>query len=136
MTTLKPVPLTCADGVCSADIPSFCLQEHRRVPDAGTAYILAKNAPLTLSVAAKEGRLQTLPIADKVSIRNLRGFMSVSVSLPEAVVKRLGGGKAALSIGPLASAIPAPIVGDRTPLSINEIASFTGPVRQLAEVSL
>jgi len=136
VASIKPIPLMCEDGICAADIASICLQEHRTVPDSGTVYYPSKGAQLTLSVTLKDGGIRTLPVADHVSIKSLRGFMSVSISLPEAMVQRLGGGQAALSIGPMASAVPAPVDGDLTPLSADEITQFTGPLRQLAEVSL
>ena len=136
VASLKPIPLMCENGVCAADVPSICLQKHRTVPDAGTVYRLAEGAPLTLTVTSKDGGVQTLAVADNISIKSLRGFMAVSISLPEAIVQRLGGGQAALSIGPMASAVPVPVDGDPTPLSETEISQFTGPLRELAELSL
>ena len=135
VASLKPVPMTCAIGVCSAEITSICLQEHRRSPDSGTAYKPAAGSILNLVMVAGDGSKKTLPVADKVSIKSLRGFMSVAISVPEATVRRLGTGEAALTIGPLASAIPVTAAGGSDPLKLSEIAYTIGPLRALAEMS-
>ena len=52
VATTAPTPLTCSDGMCSAQFSAFCLQQHRISPTAGTAYRPAKGTALTLSQLA------------------------------------------------------------------------------------
>ena len=49
LATNAPTPLTCNDGICSAQFSAFCLQQHRKSPTAGTAYRPAKRTALTLT---------------------------------------------------------------------------------------
>ncbi|NQV57763.1 MAG: hypothetical protein HQ503_18010 [Rhodospirillales bacterium] len=138
VATAEPVPLSCAGGICSAEISAVCLQEHRPAPDAGTAYRPAQGAALTLVVESEDGVQRELPVAGLVKMKSLRIFTSLSVSLPEHIVRSLGSGivQASLSVGPLASALPAAVAGDKHPLSNREISDTTGPLRTIAEMAI
>ena len=66
--TAAPLPLQCADGVCSVEVSGICLQKHRPAPDAGTAYRAVSGADITLmprQVSVRSGR----GISAGVSIR-------------------------------------------------------------------
>lgn len=135
VATATPVPMRCTGGVCSVEISGVCLQEHRPAPEAGTAYRAAPGADLTLVVRDRDGTERKVAIADVVEIRSLRVFNSVSVSLPQHVVRALGGEgvTASLSVGPLTSLLPVAVPGDPASLSEKEIRDTTGPLRAIAE---
>lgn len=130
-----PLPLTCGKGTCSVEVSAVCLQEHRKAPVSGTAYKMAAGSQLTLNVKDAQGLIRSLPIAKLVDLKSLRVFTSVLVTLPERIVRDLGGdiSTASLTVGPLASALPKPRPGDENPLTKAEIRAFTGHLRKIAE---
>ena len=129
----EPVPMTCADGTCTAELSSVCLQEHRPTPPTGTVYRPARGTQITLAVTGPNGTTRRLPVAEALMFVSLRQFSAVKVSLPEATVRQLGNGTARLSVGRMASIIPVAIKGDPDPQSAGEISRYTGPLRALAE---
>lgn len=135
VATAAPLPMHCAEGVCSVEVSGVCLQENRMAPAAGTAYKAAKGSDLTLVVQNRDGVQQTLAVTDLADIRSLRLFNSVKVSLPEHVIRQFGGDgvQASLSVGPMVSAVPVPVAGDDNPLTAEEIREYTGSLRAAAE---
>jgi hypothetical protein len=133
IASTEPVPMTCVDGTCTAELSSVCLQQHRPTPSTGTVYRPAKGTQITLTVIGPNGVARRLPVAAALGFISLRQFSVVKVSLPEATVRRLGNGAATISVGARASVIPVVIEGDPEPQSAGEIARYTGPLRTLAE---
>jgi hypothetical protein len=128
-----PIPMTCANGTCTAELSSVCLQQHRPTPATGTAYRPAERTQITLTVTGPDGVTHRQSVATALTYISLRQFSAVKVSLPEATVRRLGDGVARLSVGSMASVIPVAVEGDLRPQSAREIARYTGPLRALAE---
>jgi hypothetical protein len=128
-----PVPLTCEKGTCTAQLSSVCLQEHRPTPPTGTVYRPAKRTHITLTVMGADGVLRRVPVEAALSYTSLRQFSAVKVSLPEAMVRRLGHGQVGISVGPMASIIPVAVEGDPNPQSAGEIARYTGALRAAAD---
>ena len=130
VASAKPIPLKCEAGVCRAEVSAVCLQKHRKSPEPGTAYLPAEGTEIGLTGSGK-----SVPVAGLVKMTSVRSFTSVSVSLPEAMVRALGlePGKVHLRIGAMASAVPVPVAGDVNPLGAAEIARYTGPLRPAAE---
>jgi hypothetical protein len=133
IASAKPVPMTCVDGTCTAELSSVCLQQHRPTPSTGTVYRPATSTVITLTVAGPNGENRRLRVDAVLEYKSLRQFSAVKVSLPEATVRRLGNGAAMISVSPMASLVPVAFEGDTTPLSAGEIARYTGPLRKLAE---
>jgi len=133
IASIVPVPMKCMDGTCTAELSAVCLQQHRPTPSTGTVYRPAKRTQITLTVAGPNGVNRRMRVETALSFKSLRQFSAVKVSLPEATVRRLGDGVAAISVSPMASIIPIAIEGDPKPLSADEIARYTGPLRALAE---
>jgi len=125
--------MTCVDGVCTAELSTVCLQQHRPTPPTGTAYRPAKNTKITLTVTKPNGVKRRLRVETALRFTSLRQYTAIKVNLPEAAVRQLGGGAAGLSVAPMASLIPVALAGDPNPLSAGEIARYTGPLRALAE---
>jgi hypothetical protein len=133
MASIEPVPMTCVDGTCTAELSSVCLQKHRPTPPTGTVYRAAKGTEIILMVAGPNGVNRRLRVEATLSFTSLRQYTAVKVSLPEAAVRRLGNGPARLSVGPMASIIPVVLQHDPNPLSADEIVRYTGPLRAAAE---
>jgi len=133
IASVTPVPMTCVDGTCTAELSSVCLQQHRSTPSTGTVYRPAKSTQIYLTVTGPDGVQRQQPVETELSFVSLRQFSAVKVSLSEARVRQLGDGVARISVGPMASLIPVAVRGDLDPLSAGEIASYTGPLRVLAE---
>ncbi len=135
VATTTPLPMRCVDGVCSVEISGVCLQQHRRAPEAGTAYRATDGSAFTLVVRNRDGVAPAMSVTQLVEIRSLRLFNSVSVSLPERVVQQLSDDvvQVSLSIGPLTSVLPVSVAGDENPLTDKEIRDYTGPLRAMAE---
>ena len=81
----QPIPLTCEGGVCRAEVSAVCLQQHRKSPEPGTAYLPAQGTEIALTGAGK-----SVSVAGLVKMTSVRGFTSVSVSLAQATVRALG----------------------------------------------
>lgn len=133
VATAEPLALDCADGVCRVEVSSACLQKHRPVPQDGTAYRPADGADIGLIATGPDGRTVRIDAAALATIETLRGFNAVAISLPEPWVREQAGGDAKLAVGALASAVPVPMPGDDAPLTAQEIAAYTGPLRAAAE---
>lgn len=128
----EPVPLTCKDGTCTAELTTVCLQEYRDAPMPGTNYRASDKTKLTLIVSAGSGANATLEITDQVSFKALRNISSVAISVPEAAVRKAGQGVAAIQVGAMSAVIPAPVPGDKKPQTAYEIETYTGPFRAIA----
>ena len=97
IATATPLPLQCADGVCSVEVSGICLQENRPAPETGTAYKAVPGAAITL--ASRHGKGQSVAVADQVEIVSLRSFSAVSVRMPEPLVRDLVGDPADATFG-------------------------------------
>ena len=135
VATVQPVPLTCINGICKAEITTVCLQEHRRAPLPGRAYKAGQGTQISLHVKGQNGAIKSIAVADKISLTARRHYTSVVLSLPESSLRQFGHNHqavASISVRPMASAIPLPKANDKAPLSQLEIDSYTGPLRQVA----
>jgi hypothetical protein len=135
VATATPLPLTCADGVCSAEVSGVCLQEQRPSPEPGTAYRLAAGSAVAMVVHRPDGTARTVDIGRHAAFNSLRVFSSVKVALPERLVRELAGdgARVSLSVGPMTSLLPVALPGDPSPLTEKEIRAHTGPLRAIAE---
>jgi hypothetical protein len=130
-----PTPLQCQDGVCTAHLSSFCLQESRPAPSANSEYALAPGGQLTLIVTKADGTQARLPGDAEASLRTMIGFTSVRISIPEAKLKALGAVSVAVEVGPMTSILPVSVAGDTNPQSREEVAYATGTMRRLAQAN-
>jgi hypothetical protein len=136
LPTAEPLPLICEKDVCRVEVASMCLQEHRKAPNSYQTYYPGEGTRLTLAVQTRSGELKKADVTGAVTLHAVRGFVAVSVGLPQHVVRDLGDGPARLSVAPLASAIPEPIAGDPNPLTKQEIANATGLLREIARATV
>jgi len=131
MAVRGDVPLTCADGVCQAQLSTFCLQRARAVPAPGVRYRPAGSGALDLVLTDAKGATWRRPAADLVAFVAGRGYTAVTARLSRARLAALGAVRAALAIASDAALLPVPMADDPTPLTAAEIAEATGPLRAL-----
>lgn len=131
LATEDGISLTCDDGLCAADLSTFCLQRARPAPNVGTEYVPAAPDQFTLVVIDASGRERRLPASRHVTFSERRGFTAASAYLPEKRLFSLGAVRARLEIGARASLVPKPVEGDRFPQSREEIRHATGAARAL-----
>jgi hypothetical protein len=129
-----PTPLRCIEGTCSGHFSAFCLQEQRPAPSADSEYRLAPGSALTLIATYADGHTARLPAGDLLTIRTRIGFTSVRISLAQEKLRALGAVSVAIEVAPMTSILPRPVAGDPDPLSAQEIALATGPMRRAAEL--
>lgn len=132
MASQGPVPLSCADGQCRAEVTAFCLEESRPVPPEGTAYRPAGGAPMTLVLHRADGATLRLDAGEHARLASRRGFTALSIEIPQALLARHGAVAAAVEIGADVTVAPVPVAGDRKPHSEEELALAAGPIRRIA----
>lgn len=130
VATNAPVPLTCSAGACSAQFSAFCLQQARDVPEPGTPYHAVGDALILVAVGS-DGETLRLDGSAYMTITSERGYSSVRISLPTGVLAALGAVSAAVEVGSAVTLLPVPVPGDADPYTSQEIATVTGPLREL-----
>ncbi|MFQ5764122.1 MAG: hypothetical protein ACE5GT_04270 [Rhodospirillales bacterium] len=132
LETPTPTPLVCADGVCEAEFSTMCLQRDREMPRPGTAYTAADPGTIVLVVTRADGSTARIKGHPGFQFSVPRTYVSATITIGEADLDYLGAVDAAVDVEPLASLIPAPRPGDRSPLTVDEITKVTGPLRMAA----
>ena len=130
-----PVPLLCNRDHCTAELSSFCLQEDRPVPPAGTGYSPAPGLEVTLRVTAADGSVRRLNAGHHLGFASVRNYTAVEVSLPVEALAALGAVAAAVEIGPGLALVPEPRAGDPLPQSSADV-SFATEIRRTAGTRL
>ncbi|MSO93574.1 MAG: hypothetical protein EXQ86_09280 [Rhodospirillales bacterium] len=131
VASVEPTPLYCQDGTCAADLTTFCLQRSRQVPMSGTLYRVHGSGRVALVAVAADGTRFPLP-AEKAEIQVPRGISAMRISITEAQLKAAGGVSVAVIVGENVALVPLPVAGDPEPLTPEEIAYVTGPLRAAA----
>ena len=125
------IPFTCAEGVCVAELSTYCLQRDRSAPQFGDAYEPSDPGAFTLVVTDASGAERRLGAADHVSFVEGRGFTVISARVAAEALTRLGAVSARIEVKANASLLPVAVIGDPDPLTPDEIARAVGPLRQL-----
>ena len=133
VATAEPAPMQCRDGLCTAYISAFCLEEHRKSPRARTAYRLADKTEVTLLIETAAGDTLRLPGKDWLGFQTRTLFTGVEASVDQARIAKLNPVKLSVEVGPMASMLPVVAADEKTAHSAAEIALATGPYRRAAE---
>jgi len=123
------VPLTCYEGICRADLSTYCLQRQRPAPKYGFAYVPARPDHFTLVIVDGQGGERRLPADQHLRFNESRGFMAVAATMKETDFRRLGAVRARIEVAEKATLLPVPYEGDPDPLTEKEIAYATGSLR-------
>ncbi len=124
-------PLSCDDGICQAELSSFCLQQSRPTPVAGTVYHAVAPNDLTLVIEQADGTRRHVPAGDHLKLTAARGSTSVRASLVEISIAGYNAVKLSLLVADQVSLLPEPVQGDVNPLRDQEIAVTTAGLRKL-----
>jgi hypothetical protein len=128
----EAIPLTCADGACTVELTTFCLQRRRDDPEPGTAYTVHDPESVRLILTAADGTRSEVAATGLVSIVTKRGFTAAEARVDASALTRLGAVAAAITVSDGATLIPVPVAGDPDPISAQELAYATGPLRLTA----
>ncbi len=123
VATDVPVPLRCADGTCSAELASLCLQPERRAPEAGRQYLPHRQT--TISVI-DDNAVHRLTLPDSARFVATRTHVAVRLELPQAWMTRHLPDAAAIEIAETTALVPVALPGDAQALSKAELARTTG----------
>lgn len=136
VATGEAVPMQCENGVCSALLSAFCLQERRLPPDFETPYRPVRAGAVTLAVMAADGRVQRFEAANLVQFRSRYGYTAIRADLSLAALGGPSPVSVSLEIAPRTTMLPDALPGDADPLTGEEIALAAGPLRVAAEAVL
>ena len=131
--TPVPQPLHCADGICAADLSSFCLQKQRSNPQPGTGYTSHDDTSITLIYTDSSGGERRVPATDMIRLTSKRGFTAVLAEMDEQVLKGLNASNAAISVSSGVTLVPVPVAGDDDPIRPEEIQTAVTTLRPLAD---
>lgn len=130
IASAEPVPLTCDHRDCGAEFTSYCLQKARRSPDKGTPYYLHDPRSVRLEGVTADGRVVRLPL-DGLEVVSERYHAAVRMSVPRATLATYQVTSLRIAVGEKATLIPEPVEGERHPITEDEIAMATGPLRDV-----
>ena len=133
VATGEPTPLACTDGACGAEFTTFCLQSFRDSPRWGSAYKPADGSDLRLVVTDFAGATREMDAVPHVMVDSERTYVSVRISVPETLLAELSATRLALAVGTNASLVPETFGDPDDPITTEEAADTTGPVRERAE---
>ena len=123
--------MTCSDGECRAELTSFCLQQSRPIPAAGTVYHAIDPGDLTLIVERADGTKRHVPAGGLLTLTAARTVTSVYATLDRIQAARLGAVGLSVVVGERVSLLPAPEPGDPRPQTERDVASATTTLRRL-----
>jgi hypothetical protein len=121
------MPFACAEGVCKADLSTYCLQRERPAPKRGTPYFPAAAEDFKLVLKTKAGT-RVVDAQPHVDFVESRGFMAIAAVIPADKLRALADGEiehAALRIGKAASLLSVAEANDPNPLTEKKIAYVT-----------
>ncbi|NBB82021.1 MAG: hypothetical protein GVY28_01310 [Alphaproteobacteria bacterium] len=136
IASVEPVPMTCGNGWCAAEVSTFCLQEDKAVPVNGTAYLPAPSSldRLVLVAVDDSGQAVRVPAAEIATITSSRGYRAAQIRVDRRALIERGLSVPAVEVGPQVSLVPASKMERAAdPAVAAEIDLVTGPLRQLAE---
>lgn len=127
------IELSCSDGICAAQLTTYCLQRERPAPTMGAAYVPATKEHFTLVLTNAAGQEVRLPASEHMRFNENRGFMSVAASIELGRMKALGAQSAKIVVWEGASLIPVPEENDPNPLTDDEIEFVTSSLRTVGQ---
>ena len=136
VASAEPVPLTCDEYGCTAQLSAFCLQRHRAVPFAGTPYVPAPGSEGAFTLVATDatGARVRHSVDEAVTFHSARGNRAVTLHLDAAVLAASDLSRPALAVGARASLVPQTVAARLDdPQVAAEVALVAGPLRVVAE---
>ncbi len=121
--TGEEVELTCADGGCSAEFSTICLQQSRTPPSRDTAYGLhgPERAAIAFTGTRRDGSEVALA-PELLRFDSFRGHSAFKFSVPSALLKKRGLTRLTVKVERLAMLLPVPEAGDPKPQTAADVA--------------
>ncbi len=132
VATAQPVELTCANGQCSAEFTSLCLQEHRAQPAKGTPYAAFNTAAVHVIGERHNGSTVTLPLTPDPAFTAERGHTAVKVSVPVSWLHDRDLAAVHVKMDDLVTLLPVAVADDPAPLTDGDIELAAGPLTRTA----
>lgn len=132
VATAQPVELNCADGQCSAEFTSLCLQEHRAQPARGTPYVAFDTAAVQLIGERRDGSTVALATTDALTFAAERGHTAVRASLPTRWLRDHDLAAVRVKMDAPVTLVPVASADDPDPLSEFDIQLAAGPLARTA----
>ena len=127
--TGEEVELTCADGGCSAEFSTICLQQSRTPPSRDTAYGLhgPERAAIAFTGTRRDGSEVALA-PELLRFDSFRGHSAFKFSVPSALLKKRGLTRLTVKVERLAMLPPVPEAGDPKPQTAAKIICISETV--------
>ena len=132
VATAQPVELNCANGQCSAEFTSLCLQEHRAQPAKGTPYAAFNTAAVQVIGERHDGSTVTLPATPDLAFAAERGHTAVKVSVPVSWLRDRDLAAVHVKMDDLVTLVPVAVADDPAPLTDGDIELAAGPLTRTA----
>jgi len=129
----EPIPLTCADGACTALVSSFCLQQDRPVPAAGQRYDPAGAGDVTLVVRRTDGSVTEFSAAGLLGYVSEGDFTRTRIELPAKRLASLSAAGVAVRIAPMVSLLPRTETAPSAAVAARDAETADGAPRFAAE---
>ena len=132
--TASAVPLQCTGAGCTAELTSICLHEKRPTPISGYPYLPHNPDALRVTATRTDGNRVQLNPESILNFAASRGFTTVRVSVPAAVMENAGLVSLAVQVKKPLTLIPAGQTDARAaPLTEGDIELGAGPMRATAQ---
>lgn len=131
LSTGNGAAMECKGEVCSTSLSTYCLQRNREAPSPGTVYHAARTSQFSLVLDFADGSEKVVPADGAVSFHSRRSFKAVDASIPKSFLDESGAHGVRLIVQTEASLVPDADPDDLDPLTENEIAQATGPLRNM-----
>ena len=133
LSSSSGIPFICDAGQCRAELTTYCLHQDREPPEFGDAYRPGRESDFALMITDSDGVRRRLPTGENVVFSGNRGFMSTHTVIPKAHVARHGIVSATIEVAENASLVPVPVKVDYRPLTDEDVATATGPLRRMGD---
>ena len=127
------IGLVCDGRDCAAELSTICLQQSRQTPEADVAYGLHDAHGSAIAVTGSTAAGGRLALAAGIlQFTSLRGQVAFRVSVPQAVLAKLGLDGVSVRVERLAMLVPAPVAGDALPQTETDVDMAAGQARAMA----
>jgi len=133
VATKQPITMQCQDGLCTAYLSAFCLEQTRPPPPGRTPYRPTENSRITLIVETSAGNTVRLAGRDWLRFQTRTNYTGVLAIADERRVRQLDPVRISLEVGPMVSLLPLATEVDDNRHRAAEIELAIGPYRKAAQ---
>jgi hypothetical protein len=127
------VPLQCDGAMCTAELPSLCLQPERVKPETGQSYRPLKvDGAIRLTGRDADGKAISVALPDAATVVAVRSHVAVRLSVPVDTIPSRLSKVEGVQVDRAVALLPDPADGDQNPLTVAEIDQAQGVGRTLA----